>query len=208
MAGARARAPFRRAAGTAIPAGMLTAGHPHLDFSGPCQLAAARTKMSETDKTICLNSLFMDFATEAELELFLKSIVEVGTADLYDRLSAAGLIRHVVSKVWNKDQYRISMVFEYDSREGFEARRSSPRNSVKRGGSRWTSSSSRFSTTGASCSRSSRVEPPARGTLPAVRRQPVRSPCPAPASEAFSWVTASGIPAPKGRLARTCGASS
>jgi hypothetical protein len=23
--------------------------------------------------------------------------------------------------VWNKDQYRISMVFEYDSREGFEA---------------------------------------------------------------------------------------
>ena len=121
MVGARARAPFRRAAGTAIPAGMLTAGHPHLDFSGPCQLAAARTKMSETDKTICLNSLFMDFATEAELELFLKSIDEVWTADLYDRLSAAGLIRHVVSKVWNKDQYRISMVFEYDSREGFEA---------------------------------------------------------------------------------------
>ena len=38
--------------------------------------------MSETNKTICLNSLFMDFATEAELELFLKSIDEVWTADL------------------------------------------------------------------------------------------------------------------------------
>ena len=100
---------------------MLTAGHSHLNFFEPFQLAAARTKMSETNKTICLNSLFMDFATEAELELFLKSIDEVWTADLYYRLSTAGLIRHVVSKVWNKDQYRVSMVFEYDSREGFEA---------------------------------------------------------------------------------------
>lgn len=76
--------------------------------------------MNEDKETICLNSLFMDFATEAELELFLKSIDEVWTPDLYDRLSAAGLIRHVVSKVWNKDQYRISMVFEYESKEAFE----------------------------------------------------------------------------------------
>ena len=84
-------------------------------------MTATRTEMSETNQTICLNSLFMDFATEVELELFLKSIDDVWTADLYARLSAAGLIRHVVSRVWNKDQHRISMVFEYDSKEGFEA---------------------------------------------------------------------------------------
>ena len=76
--------------------------------------------MSKLNETVFLNSLFMDFATEPELELFLKSLHEMWTEDLYGRLSAAGLIRHVVTKVWNKDQYRVSMVFEYESKEGFE----------------------------------------------------------------------------------------
>ena len=39
---------------------------------------------------------------------------------LYERLAAAGLIGHVVSKVWNKDQHRVSKAFEYDSKEGYE----------------------------------------------------------------------------------------
>ena len=76
--------------------------------------------MSNRDETVFLNSLFMDFASEPELELFLKSLHEIWTEDLYGRLSAAGLIRHVVTKVWNKDQYRVSMVFEYESQKGFE----------------------------------------------------------------------------------------
>ena len=49
----------------------------------------------------------MDFTSENELELFLKSLDEVWSKDLYARLSAAGLIRHVISKVWNKEQHRI-----------------------------------------------------------------------------------------------------
>ena len=77
--------------------------------------------MSKLNETVFLNSLFMDFATEPELELFLKSLHEMWTEDLYSRLSAAGLIRHVVTKVWNKDQYRVSMVFEYESKEAFKA---------------------------------------------------------------------------------------
>ena len=77
--------------------------------------------MSKRDETVFLNSLFMDFATEPELDLFLKSLNEVWTEELYGRLSAKGLIRHVVSKVWNKDQYRVSMVFEYESNEAFKA---------------------------------------------------------------------------------------
>ena len=35
-------------------------------------------------------------------------------------LAAAGLKRQVVSKVWNKDQFRLSVVFEYSSKDAFE----------------------------------------------------------------------------------------
>ena len=42
------------------------------------------------------------------------------TSELYDRLAAAGLKRQVVSKVWNKDQFRISVIFEYSSKDAFE----------------------------------------------------------------------------------------
>ena len=58
--------------------------------------------------------------SEPELELLLKSIDEVWTEHLYERLAAAGLIRRVVSKVWNKDKQSVSMVFKYDSKEGYE----------------------------------------------------------------------------------------
>ena len=76
--------------------------------------------MKDTDETAFLNSLFMDFTSENELELFLKSLDEVWSEDLYSRLSAAVLIRYVISKVWNKEQHRISMVFEYDSKGGYQ----------------------------------------------------------------------------------------
>ena len=71
--------------------------------------------MKDTDETAFLNSLFMDFTSENELELFLKSLDEVWSEDLYSRLSAAGLIRHVSSKVWNKEQHRISICLLYTS---------------------------------------------------------------------------------------------
>jgi hypothetical protein len=85
-----------------------------------CNKSGVKNKMTQSNDTVFLNSLFMDFMSEPELELFLKSIDEVWTENLYERLAAAGLIRHVVSKVWNKDQHRVSMVFEYDSKEGYE----------------------------------------------------------------------------------------
>ena len=76
--------------------------------------------MKDTDETAFLNSLFMDFTSENELELFLKSLDEFWSEDLYSRLSAAGLIRHVISKVWNKGQHRITQVFEYESQDSFK----------------------------------------------------------------------------------------
>ena len=74
----------------------------------------------DINETAFLNSLFMDFTSGNELELFLKSLDEIWSEDLYSRLSDAGLIRHVISKVWNKEQHRISMVFEYDSKDGYQ----------------------------------------------------------------------------------------
>ena len=47
--------------------------------------------MRDTDETAFLNSLFMNFTSENELELFLKSIDEIWSDNLYSRLSAAGL---------------------------------------------------------------------------------------------------------------------
>ena len=71
-------------------------------------------------KTVFLNSLYMDFSTENELDLFLKSLDEIWTDKLYSELKQNGLIRHVISKVWNKGHHRITQVFEYDSEASFK----------------------------------------------------------------------------------------
>ena len=67
-----------------------------------------------------VNCMLIDFASENDLELYLKSRDEIMKSELYDRLAAAGLKRQVVSKVWNKDQFRISEIFEYSSKDAFE----------------------------------------------------------------------------------------
>ena len=67
-----------------------------------------------------VNCMLIDFASENDLELYLKSRDEIMTSELYDRLAAAGLKRQVVSKVWNKDQFRLSVLFEYSSKDAFE----------------------------------------------------------------------------------------
>ena len=71
-------------------------------------------------KPLFLNSLYMDFLTENELDLFLKSLDEIWTVELYANLKQNGLIRHVISKVWNKGQHRITQVFEYKSQDSFK----------------------------------------------------------------------------------------
>mgnify|MGYP005704230501 FL=1 len=71
-------------------------------------------------KPLFLNSLYMDFLTENELDLFLKSLDQIWTAELYANLKQNGLIRHVISKVWNKGQHRITQVFEYENQDSFK----------------------------------------------------------------------------------------
>ena len=67
-----------------------------------------------------VNCMLIDFASENDLELYLRSRDEIMTSEIYRRLTEAGLKRQVVSKVWNKDQFRISVVFEYSSKDAFE----------------------------------------------------------------------------------------
>ena len=62
----------------------------------------------------------MDFLTENELDLFLKSLDEIWTAELYTNLKQNGLILHVISKVWNMGQHRITQVFEYENQDSFK----------------------------------------------------------------------------------------
>ena len=62
----------------------------------------------------------MDFLTENELDLFLKSLDEIWTTELYSKLKQNGLIRHVISKVKNKGQHRITQVFEYENQDSFK----------------------------------------------------------------------------------------
>ena len=62
-----------------------------------------------------VNCMLIDFASENDLELYLKSREEIMTSELYDRLAAAGLKRQVVSKVWNKDQFRICLLYTSDA---------------------------------------------------------------------------------------------
>ena len=76
--------------------------------------------MSSKVDTAFINTLYMDFLSENELELFFKSLDAIWTAELYQKLAAKGLIRHVISRVWNKDQHRLTMVFEYESQNAFK----------------------------------------------------------------------------------------
>ena len=62
----------------------------------------------------------MDFLTENELDLFLKSLDEIWTTELYANLKQNVLIRHVILKVWNKGQHMIAQVFEYKSQVSFK----------------------------------------------------------------------------------------
>ena len=70
--------------------------------------------------TAFLNTLYMDFSIKNELDLFLKSLDEIWTDKLYSEQKQNGLIRYVISKVWNKGHHRIAQVFEYDSETSFK----------------------------------------------------------------------------------------
>ena len=46
---------------------------------------------------------------------------ESPTADIMRELSKAGLVRTTVAQVWNKDNHRVTRVFEYENEKAYKA---------------------------------------------------------------------------------------
>ena len=70
--------------------------------------------------TVFINSMLIDFQSENDLELYISTREKAMTPEVYDRLKAAGLKRQVIGKVWNKEQHRLSVTFEYASKDAFK----------------------------------------------------------------------------------------
>ena len=68
-----------------------------------------------TKETLFMNVMELDFPSKIELEHWLETFQDrIWTDDLMAELSKAGLIRVTVSQVWNKENNRLTRVFEYE----------------------------------------------------------------------------------------------
>ncbi len=68
-----------------------------------------------TKETLFMNCMELDFATKIELEHWIATFEEkVWTKDVMEELSKAGLVRTTAAQVWNKDNHRITRIFEYE----------------------------------------------------------------------------------------------
>ena len=69
-----------------------------------------------TKETLFMNVMELDFPSKIELEHWLETFQDrIWTDDLMAELSKAGLIRVTVSQVWNKENHRLTRVFEYEA---------------------------------------------------------------------------------------------
>ena len=63
-----------------------------------------------------------DFLTENELELYVKMQDEIYTPDVIDEFIRSGLLRRVLTKVWNKKgASKLAILFEYKDDQSFVA---------------------------------------------------------------------------------------
>ena len=75
-----------------------------------------------TKETLFMNCMEMDFATKVELEHWIATFEQkVWTPDVMNKLSKAGLVRTTVAQVWNKDNHRVTRVFEYENEKAYRA---------------------------------------------------------------------------------------
>ena len=75
-----------------------------------------------TKETLFMNVMELDFPSKIELEHWLETFQErIWTDDLMAELSKAGLIRVTVSQVWNKENHRVTVVFEYEDENAYKA---------------------------------------------------------------------------------------
>ena len=75
-----------------------------------------------TKETLFMNCMELDFATKVELEHWMATFEEkVQTEDVMKELSKAGLVRRTISQVWNKDNHRLTSIFEYENENAYKA---------------------------------------------------------------------------------------
>ena len=69
-----------------------------------------------TKETLLMNVMELNFPSKIQLEYWLETFQEkIWTEALMAELSRTGLIRVTVSQVQNKQNHRLTRVFEYDS---------------------------------------------------------------------------------------------
>ena len=75
-----------------------------------------------TKETLFMNCMELDFPTKIELEHWIATFEEkVWTNDVMEELSKAGLVRTTAAQVWNKDNHRITRIFEYENEKAYRA---------------------------------------------------------------------------------------
>ena len=74
-----------------------------------------------TKEILFMNCMELDFATKVELEHWMATFEEkVWTNDIMKKLSKAGLVRTTAAQVWNKENHRITRIFEYENEKAYK----------------------------------------------------------------------------------------
>ena len=69
-----------------------------------------------------INYTTRDFLSENELELYLSKQDEIYTPGVIEEFKKSGLLRRVVTKIWNKEGVaRLGIIFEYEDEKAFLA---------------------------------------------------------------------------------------
>ena len=67
-----------------------------------------------------INYTTRDFLSENELELYLSKQSEIYTPGVIEEFKKSGLLRRVVTKIWNKEGVvRLGIIFEYEDEKAF-----------------------------------------------------------------------------------------
>ena len=73
-----------------------------------------------TKEILFMNCMELDFLSKVELEHWVATFEEkVWTEDIMKELVKAGLVRRTVAQVWNKENFRLTSNFEYESEKAY-----------------------------------------------------------------------------------------
>ena len=74
-----------------------------------------------------INYSTRDFATKEQLELYPPRQEKAFTPEVIKLFTDAGMLRHVVTQIWNKEQsHRVGIILEYRDQDAHEACQSLP----------------------------------------------------------------------------------